>query len=374
MKRCMLCSGNDLYFPNRSEVVKGVTSDCKPWTEDFSLFMCGTCGHVQKERSETWSKEVVKIYANYTLYPLCTDSDQLKFDDSGNASFRSTIVVDNFLERFSIPEKGKILDIGCGNGCFLDQFYKRKPEWELCGYEQGARLEGVSPFLKNKVLYTGDLSGIEGKFDVIVLLQVLEHVVEPISFLKTIRDMLTPEGYLLVLVPNYLESPFDLMVYDHCSHYSYETLKFVAQTCGMSLSGLTTDWIPKEIGFIAQKETKRIVADPAVDLEPFKSSVACLYRFLNKARDIDSKCELGVFGTAIAGTWLAHNLGETVSFFVEEDRRQIGKKHIDVPVLAPEDVPIGATVIMGFMASIASKLVDRLKEKRPDVNYIIPDD
>ena len=49
-------------------------------------------------------------------------------------------------------------------------------------------------------------------------------------------------------------------------------------------------------------------------------------RWLGTIVDEAKACAgIGVFGTAIAGTWLASMASESVGFFVDEDRQRTGK-------------------------------------------------
>jgi len=103
------------------------------------------------------------------------------------------------------PEKVSVLDVGCGNGgisfAIANRGYKvvgvdvdeasinfAKSNWEL-------------PNLK--ILITrGDLSEIEGQYDVAILSEVLEHLNNPVQLLQSIRKKLKNNSLLLVTVPN----------------------------------------------------------------------------------------------------------------------------------------------------------------------------
>lgn len=70
--------------------------------------------------------------------------------------------------------------------------------------------EGFAGNLQNTLkggrltIYTGLVEEvcINRKFDTIILSHVLEHLDQPVSVLKKVKDMLEPEGVLLVMVPN----------------------------------------------------------------------------------------------------------------------------------------------------------------------------
>lgn len=70
-----------------------------------------------------------------------------------------------------------------------------------------------------------DELGVSGPFDVIVLLDVLEHVEDDLKSLETIRDLLTPGGILICTVPAYpwLWSQHDVSLH-HFRRYTCKSL------------------------------------------------------------------------------------------------------------------------------------------------------
>jgi hypothetical protein len=81
---------------------------------------------------------------------------------------------------------------------------------------------------------------------------------------------------------------------------------------------------------------------------------------------------IGMFGTAIAGTWLASQAPKSVSFFVDEDRQRRGKLHLGQPVLHMEDVVDGARVYLAFPPPVAQKIGSRLRPQFPGLAFIAP--
>src|SRR5438105_3192977 len=61
-----------------------------------------------------------------------------------------------------------------------------------CAAETGARFESSSP---------ADLAARGDRFDVTICSEMLEHLDEPLSMLRTLRQLTTPSGLCLVTVP-----------------------------------------------------------------------------------------------------------------------------------------------------------------------------
>lgn len=99
---------------------------------------------------------------------------------------------------------GKILDIGCGNGIFLNMM-KSMGDFEIHGLEmpgksanRAAEVDGLH--LKVGALQQGDYEN--RSFDAVTLYHVFEHLPNPQEYLKTIHDILKPEGLLVMSFPN----------------------------------------------------------------------------------------------------------------------------------------------------------------------------
>jgi SAM-dependent methyltransferase len=109
----------------------------------------------------------------------------------------------NFVRKY-LPEKGKILDIGCGNGKFL-QSLLRFGDFQLYGNE----IDGKSAYRASRIprinLTIGPLQDNHfenGGFDVITLFHVFEHLTNPKEVLDIISKILKKDGHLILSFPN----------------------------------------------------------------------------------------------------------------------------------------------------------------------------
>lgn len=101
----------------------------------------------------------------------------------------------------------RILDVGCGSGIFLDFLKKNIPGAELYGFDLNGELlrqladRGFGVLPSNPDHFQDAMEG-QAPFDVISMLQVLEHAGDPISFLRSFIHLLRPGGLLIVTTPN----------------------------------------------------------------------------------------------------------------------------------------------------------------------------
>lgn len=108
--------------------------------------------------------------------------------------------VDIILEYLK-PSQKKVIDIGTSTGIMLDIF--KDLGFETWGVEpsQSAKIAKDKGHKITKS-YFEDAKLPKNYFDVIVMNHTLEHLSNPLKVLKKIHQILTPDGYLLIDVPN----------------------------------------------------------------------------------------------------------------------------------------------------------------------------
>jgi len=97
---------------------------------------------------------------------------------------------------------GKILDIGCGTGEFLNTCKNAK--WETLGIEPDDDARNMA--IKNyglDIRKESDLSGLaDSSFDVISMWHVLEHVPKLNERVEELKRLIKPTGIIIIAVPN----------------------------------------------------------------------------------------------------------------------------------------------------------------------------
>ena len=160
--------------------------------EGLPIVRCGGCGVVFADRS--FSDEEQR--GHYTYYGR-------KKDDPSAVSFTQNRY-ETLLNAFSSYYlKGRLLEVGCGRGYFLE--VARAKGWQPVGTELSAeacdrvRSKGFEVILGQ----VSDLSLTPETFDVVVLLEVVEHMEKPLQEMRELFHLLRPGGLLYVTTPNF---------------------------------------------------------------------------------------------------------------------------------------------------------------------------
>jgi len=123
---------------------------------------------------------------------------------------------------------GEILDIGCGNGVVSEQI-ERHYGYKTCSCDLNLKaLQMVSA--SRSPLYFYNIherhTRFREAFSTVLLMDVLEHIDDPLRFLSSVDFHLSPEGSLVINVPaiQLLYSKYD-RVAGHVKRYSIPSLK-----------------------------------------------------------------------------------------------------------------------------------------------------
>jgi len=167
----------------------------------FEVIDCVDCGFVHATPVPT-EKELDQIYR----HEYYTDEKPLYIErfiedlDWWNIAYGDRY--DTFEE--SLPSnQRRILDIGSGPGYFLKHGKDRG--WDVLGVEPSKQASAHSRSLGIPIIeefLDEQLAAKLGKFDVIHMSEVLEHIPKPAKLLDIANNLLKPGGMLCTVVPN----------------------------------------------------------------------------------------------------------------------------------------------------------------------------
>jgi len=372
---CHLCGGR-LQEVAAYPLTEQVTSDCRPWRGENRLACCSACGVVQKPVSNAWLEEISDIYSAYAVYEQGGGAEQANFDAAtGGAIARSQRTVAWLDKQGRLPETGALLDIGCGNGSFLQAYGHTNPGWRMTGLELDTRNKACVELIPGVThLHVGSIESLDKMFDLIVMIHALEHIPNPVAFLRSLLAKMNPEGRLLIQVPDLSASPFDLLIADHCSHFSAAALDRVVRSAGYKLRQLDATFVAKELTLLAEPAGTEIPLGKSIsessndDARSAERHAEWIYQVLRQGHQVSAP--VGIFGTSISGTWLSSALGDRVHFFVDEDPNRIGRTHLNKPIYSPAEAPGDMDILMPMRTEVATVIASRLASYR--LRLVIP--
>jgi SAM-dependent methyltransferase len=213
------------------------------------IVVCNICGLLR-------SDPVIDASVLADLYAEST------FDYSGEVE-AITLTYERYLAKLErlAPGRRGLLEIGCGNGFFLNRALARG--WsDVRGVEPSSDAiakasADVGPAIVCDMMRPGIFE--PESFDVICLFQVLDHIPEPRAVLETARDLLRPGGHILALNHNagslsarLLRESSPIIDIEHTYLYDHSTMRRLFEQCGFRVSSITGVRNTYSLAYLAQ--------------------------------------------------------------------------------------------------------------------------
>jgi 2-polyprenyl-3-methyl-5-hydroxy-6-metoxy-1,4-benzoquinol methylase len=214
--RCVLCGGED------SEVVaSGSDFEYDTTTNVFHFVACRECGHQYLDPRPS-SDDLDVIYpSNYYSFTGTTNSLVARAQrvwESGKVKLYRELVGDG---------SRRLLDVGCGDGRFLSLLRDfGDTGWELAGleFDEGAIAKCKAMGFETHAERVEDFAERDeerGRYDAVIMLQLIEHVEDPALICERVFSLLRPGGVFIVETPNLGGLDHRIFQGRHWGHYHF---------------------------------------------------------------------------------------------------------------------------------------------------------
>ncbi len=215
------------------------------------------------EAAQKPTREELEKYYRDRYYQVEGGSYLLQYDDDELAYIRGQAAMRHRLiqSRGWLPEgRLSLLDVGCGEGHSLKYFSSHG--WDVRGLDfsldgcrrinpdclqwltQGDVFENIDRLIAEKAAY-----------DVVMIDNVLEHVIDPLDLLKGLHHLIKPGGILIVEVPNdfsiiqmkainsgWIDRAFWVDLPQHLSYFTAGSLRNICAEAGWTFGELISDF------------------------------------------------------------------------------------------------------------------------------------
>jgi 2-polyprenyl-3-methyl-5-hydroxy-6-metoxy-1,4-benzoquinol methylase len=205
---------------------------------DYSFKKCAICGLVFQNPQPVFA-DVSQRY----------DKEYFDYEIKNEEAFFSLMIMalaDIGFDKLNFPvfnNKKSILDIGCATGRFLYEF--KKKGWDTAGIEICREAANYGNSNRGVNIYNCQLEEAvfpENSFSVVHASHLIEHLNDPVSFLKEIYRIVANNGFLILVTPNIdsfqsfiFKSGWRSAIADHLFLYSITTLKKLCENNGFKL-------------------------------------------------------------------------------------------------------------------------------------------
>jgi SAM-dependent methyltransferase len=171
-------------------------------SRDFHFVSCGHCGFVAVADPSTDYAALYdeKYYRGEGADPLVDYAGELYHPDDTARLYEWRGIVALLRHRLGELSGKRWLDYGCGAGGLV-RYANQMTEVDCVGFDTGgftdrARACGIP------ILSEAGLSGTQGSFDIITMIEVIEHVADPIALLQSLAALLRRGGILFLTTGN----------------------------------------------------------------------------------------------------------------------------------------------------------------------------
>ncbi|MFN3388837.1 MAG: class I SAM-dependent methyltransferase [Allosphingosinicella sp.] len=154
---------------------------------------------------------------------------------------RRRILADLIAREIALPQNARILEIGCGTGHNLEMLraFGRVDGIEIDGAARAVAARRLGHAILDAPLPA--LPGVpERAYDLVAILDVLEHVEEDVAALRSIARRLKPGGRILITVPAF---PWMWSAHDEVNHhkrrYTRAALRKAVAEAGLKIEMLS---------------------------------------------------------------------------------------------------------------------------------------
>lgn len=209
-----------------------------PLPAAYVVVACTDCGFVYADTPGS-PEDYARYYAEFSRYEdpaVATGGGEQDFD-------RLRLAQTAYWIAEHVPSTSRVLDIGCGNGGLLSALQER-------GF---ANIAGMDPsavcveVLRERGFeavrgVVGDTPSGLGRFDLVILSHVLEHLLEPRIAMASLKNLLSPVGRVYMETPDaarYVDFPSVPFYYfdsEHINHFDGFALTNLARVSGFQVT------------------------------------------------------------------------------------------------------------------------------------------
>lgn len=214
-----------------------------------TIVRCGECGL-------TYVNPRIETSLVAESYRLAEDDVYTRGAAGRTHTFRQCV---RKISRWKKPP-GKLLDIGCAAGFFVAE--ARKFGWDAAGIEPSEYLvdwgrEHLGENLVKGTLKQGDFK--DGKFDILTMWDVLEHVTDPLGELTECFRICKPGGMLIINYPDFgsllariAGKRWWFLLSNHLYYFTPDTMKKILEKAGFEVLKFSMHWQTLPLGYLSE--------------------------------------------------------------------------------------------------------------------------
>ena len=209
---CVVC-GNDHWVALPEVGPQSMASDWRVLPVPLQKRACAVCGLV----SSATPARAGFFERGYSLYAHAPSASPR---EHRRQQLYARWIAQAYRRTAQLPQPQSVLDVGCGNGSLLLALGDEWPSATLAGCDPSAEAVAHASAAGCRV-WQGTASSLptDLQVDVVVSVNVIEHLDDPLAFLRDLVSRLNRDGMLVLICPDGARPGLELLIADHA--YSF---------------------------------------------------------------------------------------------------------------------------------------------------------
>jgi 2-polyprenyl-3-methyl-5-hydroxy-6-metoxy-1,4-benzoquinol methylase len=210
------------------QISENVASELSQQADSTQLFACPKCG------LEVFLPQII---GTPEFYSELSRHGALHYYEEDKWEFGEALK--------DLNKEASVIEMGCGSGSFLRKI--RPFVSEVCGIESNEDALLVARQAGLNVIKSEDISKLKTRFDYAFCFHVLEHVPNPVGFLKGLSLLVKPGGSIGISVPNqdgpvkYINPCIQNMPPHHATRWRIKTFRFLAKKLNFKIKKIVCE-------------------------------------------------------------------------------------------------------------------------------------
>ena len=284
-----------------------------------------------------------------------------------------------------LPKSAKIIDIGCNDGKFLsilresgfEDLYGLEPTKNMSTLAISAGFRIYNSYLDLKK--SEEIVANTGKFDCVVLRQVLEHIENLPDFGSALRNLLKPNGLLVIEVPDseaWYKSRDYALWEEHISYFDERSLQFFLRLhnfnifdsyrsifAGVTLTVFSRGTENSNFTIVSTDNTVELFRAWAIEFSKFKLNIQTEVKSF-----IESQLDVAVYGIGARSSCFLNymDISKLVSLAIDDDPAKQGKylPGTDILIRSRDDgfslLKENSLILLGVNGENENKLLNQI--------------
>lgn len=190
---------------------------------------CEVCGLIRHSSPPSQAAIEAIFSRDYALHARLVDN---AFETQ-----RQSLYADWILDLLGPSTIDSIFEIGAGTGSLMTELRRRAPHLRLKGVEPVvSAVSEAATDLDIEVGLLRDIDTASLRVDVVLSVNVIEHVHDPIEFLLQSRAALSEGGRIVVVCPDGDHPSTEMLIYDHIHSFTLRSFEEIAQRAGLKIT------------------------------------------------------------------------------------------------------------------------------------------